>query len=1247
MKKRLYLLFFILSAVFWLLASAYLFYNHFAQKPEGMVHTIQDDIRHRQMAVNKLFSNEKLMKHLWLNQLSEHEFRILENQGFVLHLYENSKLVFWSKNDFPVKEDRFLPRITTVEEQGNVFLYQSYTREMYPGKQLNVIIPVYRHYDVANEYLKPGFAASESLPASLRISFTKGTGTHQVLHQDKSLLFYLSDNGIAEPFKPGAVLLALIALALLCTILTVQTLGIYIVRRYSAGWGIAFVSGTIVLARVMVYWFGLPFNLEYLELFSPHVFASNSFLPSFGHLFFHVLCIYWLLSFAIAQKKEFGHLHWNTSKPLYCWIMFFTTLILLIVFCFYLQYLVQAIVFDSDISFDTNTFNATDKFTFLALIIIAIIARILLLSFQLANAFFEKCIQNKPRKYFVIIIVLGIMLLLHRYLILNDKPWLAEHTTQNWLDAVAVLWAVVYIRLIDIKYIKTVFAKSGLFSLIFISVYFSMLFALYFKFYIDEKEMNVSRVAFAEKLSRKQDIELELRFEQIDKNIQKDLQLQSWLEGDDTLSIQDVYKHFKVHNSELYFTKYSEDLFLYKADGRPVIANQRMPLDSLVSLRSRSLPTLSPFLFFNIDQTERGAYLVLVPVRKSATKELLGYLGINFKIKQNISQSLYPNLIKNGSETEYKSESRYNYAFYSKGKLVNQYGNFNFDYTIPARSQTVTYVKRGDVSLLYYKAAVNRVYVVVYKNNILVGVITIFSFLFGIFLFIAAVENWLILLVSAWMSGKKITAIYNTSISVRVKYFALGFTAVSFFIIGLSTIIFLTNRYQVSSLDMIQQNIANTTDAVSDYLQNEEAYSRYETAQDEITSSGFVFFLTNLSQQQKMDINIFDSTGKLAFTTQDNIYESKVLDDIMSASAFQIMKKKKLSSFIQPEKVGSLEYTASYAPIFRENKLIGYLNIPSFYIKQRLDSQIVSLITTLVNIYTILLLISSIITFLFINTLTKSLRMVADSLKNVSLTNNTLINWPYKDEIGLLIDEYNKMVATVEKNARSLVLDERQSAWREMAQQVAHEIKNPLTPMKLNIQYLQQAINSNHPDIINLTRRVSSSIIEQIDNLNYIASEFSNFAKMPENKTERIELKGMLERIVLLFSGNKNLVVSHSFPDVPVEVYADKSQMLRIFTNIVQNAVESIPTDLREGHVDIQVVYEMGNEVLIRVKDNGTGIPDEVKDKIFDPYFTTKSSGTGLGLAMTKKIIELWGGSIRFESVPDEGTTFILTIPMA
>jgi two-component system, NtrC family, nitrogen regulation sensor histidine kinase NtrY len=224
-----------------------------------------------------------------------------------------------------------------------------------------------------------------------------------------------------------------------------------------------------------------------------------------------------------------------------------------------------------------------------------------------------------------------------------------------------------------------------------------------------------------------------------------------------------------------------------------------------------------------------------------------------------------------------------------------------------------------------------------------------------------------------------------------------------------------------------------------------------------------------------------------------------------------------------------------------------------------------------------------------------------------------------------------------------LAQNERETAWREMARQVAHEIKNPLTPMKLNIQYLQQALKSGYANIEELTVKVTESLIEQIDNLSYIASEFSNFAKMPEARPEEVDLNELLERIGELYL-NENIKVLIEKTAEKMIVYADRNQLLRMFTNIMENAVQSIPEG-RNGEISVTAQHD-DDTVMVSFTDNGRGIPDDVAEKIFQPYFTTKSSGTGLGLAMTKKIIEFWKGSIWFETEDNKGTTFFIRIPL-
>jgi nitrogen fixation/metabolism regulation signal transduction histidine kinase len=213
-----------------------------------------------------------------------------------------------------------------------------------------------------------------------------------------------------------------------------------------------------------------------------------------------------------------------------------------------------------------------------------------------------------------------------------------------------------------------------------------------------------------------------------------------------------------------------------------------------------------------------------------------------------------------------------------------------------------------------------------------------------------------------------------------------------------------------------------------------------------------------------------------------------------------------------------------------------------------------------------------------------------------------------------------------------------------MARQVAHEIKNPLTPMKLNIQYLQQALKNNQVNIKELVDRVAASLVEQIDNLSYIASEFSNFAKMPEARPEKLELSELLERSVELYVNAPDISVGINSLDEKLFVYADRSQLLRVFNNLLENAKQAIPED-RLGQIEVFIRKE-GDHAEVSVSDNGTGMTEEVVKKIFHPYFTTKTSGTGLGLAMTKKIIEFWKGEIWFDTKDGEGSVFYIRLPL-
>jgi len=273
--------------------------------------------------------------------------------------------------------------------------------------------------------------------------------------------------------------------------------------------------------------------------------------------------------------------------------------------------------------------------------------------------------------------------------------------------------------------------------------------------------------------------------------------------------------------------------------------------------------------------------------------------------------------------------------------------------------------------------------------------------------------------------------------------------------------------------------------------------------------------------------------------------------------------------------------------------------------------------------------------------LARPLKRIQESMKKISLGRpNEKISWKTKDEIGDMIKEYNKMIDELTRSAQILAKSERELAWREMAKQVAHEIKNPLTPMKLNVQYLQKAWKEKSPDWEEQLKRFSESLIEQIDALSNIATSFSDFAKMPQTEFTEVNIMEVINNSVELFHKGSSLEIQFINETAQENIFikADKDQILRVFNNLIKNAQQAME-EVLNPQIKI-IVKPLDNNILIIVKDIGCGIPKEMEEKIFIPKFTTKTGGTGLGLPMIKNIIDASEGKIWFESEIGKGTAF-------
>jgi nitrogen fixation/metabolism regulation signal transduction histidine kinase len=272
--------------------------------------------------------------------------------------------------------------------------------------------------------------------------------------------------------------------------------------------------------------------------------------------------------------------------------------------------------------------------------------------------------------------------------------------------------------------------------------------------------------------------------------------------------------------------------------------------------------------------------------------------------------------------------------------------------------------------------------------------------------------------------------------------------------------------------------------------------------------------------------------------------------------------------------------------------------------------------------------------------------MLSEGLASVELGKKTEpLSYKGNDEIGDLVRQYNRMLEELDESATKLANSEREYAWREMAKQIAHEIKNPLTPMKLNVQQLLRSWNDKSPDFDRKIEIFTNNQIEYIDNLSTIATAFSSFAKMPGNNPAEVDLKEQIRTSLELFINTDNVRFDVEWPDESrIIVFADKEHLNGIFSNLIKNAIQSVPQDT-EGLIRIKMEVK-GNRVFVIISDNGTGIPEDIRKKMFTPNFTTKSSGMGLGLSIVKRYVENAGGNIWFESESGKGTTFYVELPV-
>ena len=743
-----------------------------------------------------------------------------------------------------------------------------------------------------------------------------------------------------------------------------------------------------------------------------------------------------------------------------------------------------------------------------------------------------------------------------------------------------------------------------------------------------------SRKLLAQKVDERQDHVAEYLFDEAAEKISADTQIVSAFNA---VPIASELIRNRLTTTYLtgYLGKFDNSISVFDAAGLAVDSSDNSIPLSYYKQRTDSYgkATSSGKLFYMPNESGRLSYLAIVPVQNVVHS---GTIVIQLNAKFFQSEEGFPELFMSGKYKENSGLRDYSFARYSKGSLIYEYGSFAYSFSDKIFNQfgdDYSFVNFEGYSHLVFRVGPGAFIVVSKPAETAVYVLTLFSWVFAFFSIVCS----LLYLLYQVLSGRKRIEV---SLTLRIQLAVVLMVVLSFVLIGTGTVFYIFKKYNADQNKSISEQVNGLWFLTGDILGSQTKLST-------VSPESLYPQLNTLVNNLNLDFNLYDEKGSLYYSSQPKIFEQNIISRRMNPEAFFEMQQEGKTQYIHPENAGKLKYVSAYAPFTDvHGNIIAYLNLPYFEKQNDLNKEISGFLSALINIYVLLFALALLVTLFISSRITQPLLLIQEKLAGIRLgKRNEPIEYSRKDEIGQLVREYNRMIDELSASADKLAQSERESAWREMAKQVAHEIKNPLTPMKLSVQHVQMAWKENRPGKEEMIDRMANTLIQQIDTLSNIATEFSNFAQMPQAHKEEVNLTDILQSTIDLFKETPGIGIRFIPANGDSIVIADKDQLLRVFSNLLKNAVQSI-AEGSSGMIDVEVKYENGN-VIISVKDNGIGIAESEKEKIFRPNFTTKSSGMGLGLAMVHNIVENSGGKIWFTSTQGKGSTFYVKLPQA
>ena len=1143
-----------------------------------------------------------------------------------------SSLVYWNTNRMYINSEDLLLK------EGSYFIgnqngdFEMLRKEVeLRGKHYHLfaMIPVRWAYFMENKYLHAAFAGYPGINEQYEISVDPQALPVKGYHGQELFRIKLKPGKSFIAYDSVTILLRVVAIILLLIFL--HAMALELVGRYRFRTGFVFLLVSVLILRLIAYRFSFPFDFSKLALFDPSIYASNFLHPSLGDLFVNAVLLFWLVSFYKSHTDRQPWIRSRFAPTVYAYL----SLLVLTFVCFLLAGVITSLVKDSKIPFDVTNFFGLTIYSVISFVILCLLV---LSFFHFSQVLLQPVIRAGLPVYLQ---CLAIALFGFAYVLVVTSA--ADTRLHLWV----LVWLLLYLLLLNSrqKDLDIPLLKSSFF--IFWVMIFTMSIAT-MVIYQNGKVEFEQRKRIAEKLALQTDPSGENLLNIAATNFDDQFLSENFHRLEESEYSNKYIKDSLVNqNFSGYLNKYDTRIYTFDSLYHPLHNEDSLDFAAIRTIiTNRAKPTAIPDIFSYENAVDGFSYIYEKTVRRN--QDILGYLFVIIKSKRYKSEALYPELFNQVQDVASDLNTNYAYAVYVRGRLINHFNTYSFPSVLDKKQlagMEFQYKKAGDFNELWYSSANDKQVLVVKRDTGFMEAVTLFAYLFCFFLLIILLFHFGNYLIQARFNAVALRKMMRLNIRSQIQATIIFLSVFSFIVIGIATISFFILRFNRNNEERLSKSIQVMANEVNSNMSSLQAF---DDVPDNVgVKAGLEKTIAEISDLHNVDINYYNLGGSLVISTQPYIYNKQLLSSKMEPKAYRELLSGHSIRFMQSESIGSFEYLSIYVPLTDDSgNNYAYLNIPYLNSQSELNQEISGFLATLINLNAFIFLIAGAIAFFLTSRITASFSLIGQKMQEMNLGKiNEAIEWNRNDEIGMLVEEYNKMVKKLELSAQALAQSEREGAWREMARQVAHEIKNPLTPMKLSIQYLQNSIQKGAPNVKELSESMAVTLIEQIDQLSKIAGDFSQFANIGNARMETFDISEVLSSVIRLYSANPAIEIKWEKEEGSYPVYSDRVQMNRLFTNLLQNAVEA-NTD-KDKRISILIRQRKENGMIyLSVEDNCGGIPEIMRDNIFTPNFTTKSSGTGLGLAICKGIVEKANGQIWFESKEGEGTVFYISLPM-